>query len=178
MNEGFFADIVVLVEGEEDRAAILGMAAAMGLDLEAKGISIIPCNSKNNLDRPFVIFDSLNIPTYIVWDSDEGKNNADPSYNKYLLRLMNCSEEDWPAQISDKFACFRSKMETTIRKDIGKECFDKHLREAQEEFEITRKDQAIKNPMIVYKVIDGAMTEGKPCSTLECIVNRIIALGS
>lgn len=177
MNEGFFADVVVLVEGEDDRAAILGMAANMECDLEASGISIIPCNSKNSLDRPFAIFDSFNILTYIIWDSDEGKSNADPSYNRYLLRLMNSSEEDWPAIIADNFACFKSKMETTICEDIGEECFNKHLRKAQEELEIVRKDQAIKYPVVIHRVIQGAKTDGKSCSTLECIVNKIIALG-
>jgi hypothetical protein len=46
MNEGFFADVAILVEGEDDRAAILGIAIANGLELEGKGFSVIPCAGK------------------------------------------------------------------------------------------------------------------------------------
>jgi putative ATP-dependent endonuclease of the OLD family len=56
MNEGFFADVVVLVEGEDDLAAILGVARFKCVSLEALGISVIPCMGKANLDRPTLIF--------------------------------------------------------------------------------------------------------------------------
>jgi predicted ATP-dependent endonuclease of OLD family len=48
-NEGFFANVVVLVEGEDDRAAILGMAKAMGYEFESMDIAVIPCMGKKNL---------------------------------------------------------------------------------------------------------------------------------
>ena len=66
MAEGFFADVAVLVEGEDDRAAILGMAECEGHDFEAAGISVIPCGGKTNLDRPLAIFRSLGIPVFPV----------------------------------------------------------------------------------------------------------------
>jgi hypothetical protein len=62
MSEGFFADVVVLVEGEDDRAAILGVAKAMGHELESSGLSVIPCGGKTNLDRPSVTFQQWGIP--------------------------------------------------------------------------------------------------------------------
>ena len=65
VNEGFFADVAVLVEGEDDRAAILGVAASMGHNFDSDGISVIPCIGKNNLDRPLVIFRCLGIPVYV-----------------------------------------------------------------------------------------------------------------
>lgn len=68
VNEGFFADVVVLVEGEDDRAAILGAAKSMGQDFDSNGISIIPCTGKSNLDRPLVIFRQFGIPVYVVWE--------------------------------------------------------------------------------------------------------------
>src|SRR6185436_5475164 len=62
VNEGFFADVAVLVEGEDDRAAILGAAKSMGHDFDSSGIAVIPCMGKSNLDRPLVIFQQLGIP--------------------------------------------------------------------------------------------------------------------
>jgi len=35
MNEGFFAEVVVLVEGEDDRAAIHAVATLLDYDLES-----------------------------------------------------------------------------------------------------------------------------------------------
>ena len=46
MSEGFFADVAVLVEGEDDRAAILGVAKSKGIDLESSGIAVIPAAEK------------------------------------------------------------------------------------------------------------------------------------
>ena len=79
INEGFFAKKVVLVEGETDRAAILGAAevldAAEVLEkkLEGNGISVISCNGKDKLIVPRIIFKAFKIPTYLIWDNDEKK---------------------------------------------------------------------------------------------------------
>ena len=94
MNEGFFADTVVLVEGESDRAAILGMAEALGQDFDGAGIVVVPCFGKNNLDRPLTIFRQLDIPVYVVWDGDYGDKQAKPEANKRLLRLLGKPEQD------------------------------------------------------------------------------------
>jgi predicted ATP-dependent endonuclease of OLD family len=89
MNEGFFAGVAVLVEGEDDRAAILGVARSKDYDFDSMEISVIPCMGKNNLDRPAAIFRQLQIPVYVVWDGDDGDKDAKPEDNHRLLRLMN-----------------------------------------------------------------------------------------
>jgi predicted ATP-dependent endonuclease of OLD family len=176
MNEGFFADVVVLVEGEDDRAAILGTAVALGYDFEANGISVIPCIGKNSIDRPFVIFQQLNIPAYIIWDSDEGDEKADPNCNRYLLRLLGCLEEDWPASLNTSFACFKKNLETTLREEIGVDLFDNLIQETKCELDIRKNDQALKNPVVIKMIIDRAKKEGKSCPTLQCIVENIFTL--
>lgn len=124
MGEGFFAELVVLVEGEEDRAVIIGTARMFQtvkgqyIDMETMGISIIPCMGKNNLDRPTSIFRSLGIPTYTIWDSDcqkgtASKQSKSKESNHRLLRLCGASVEDWPENSSSCFACFKVDMGTT-----------------------------------------------------------------
>ena len=56
VNEGFFAEVVVLVEGEDDRAALLGTAQLLGIDIDGNGIAILPCGGKRALIGPFAIF--------------------------------------------------------------------------------------------------------------------------
>lgn len=78
LAEGFFANGVVLVEGRSDKAALSAMARLMGRSFEAAGIALLSAEGKENLDRPLVVFRSLGIPTYVIWDCDEGTNNAKP----------------------------------------------------------------------------------------------------
>lgn len=176
MSEGFFAEVVVLVEGEDDRAAILGAAAAIGYDLESKGISVIPCGGKNSLDRPTVIFRRLGIPVYVVWDSDKHENGANPENNHRLLRLMGQPVEDWPCQVHDQFACFECKLERTLQEEIGNAEFEQWLQECQDRFCIPRKRDAIKNPVVIAEIIRTAQQHGRRSATLEKIVNKILAM--
>ena len=121
VNEGFFADVAVLVEGESDRSAIIGTARAMGRDLDAEGISIIPCGGKTNLDRPLVVFSNLGIPTYVVWDADKGRSDPKPDVNRRLLRMVGREEVDWPSHVDETSACFECDMEHTVRDEINPE---------------------------------------------------------
>jgi hypothetical protein len=178
VNEGFFADVAVLVEGEDDRAAILGVAASMGHDLDSDGISVIPCSGKNNLDRPLVIFRCLGIPVYAIWDGDQGEADAKPEENRKLLRLLGQLEEDWPCGVKDQYACFKVTLETTLGEEIGKDLFDRLLSDAQGQLGISKKEDALKNPVVLHRIIEKASADGKSSATLEGIVEKIIALKS
>lgn len=174
-NEGFFADLVVLVEGEGDRAALLGVAQSLSCDFESMGICVVPCSGKNCLDRPLVIFRQFGIPIYTVWDSDkddDGKTN--PKDNHKLLRLHGSPQEDWPCQITDSFACFENKLETTLRSEIGQEEFESYFENCREEFGIESKNQALKNPYIIASIIKLARRDNRSSITLEKIVRQIL----
>lgn len=176
MNESFFADVAVLVEGEEDRAAIIGTAFTVDIDLESMGISVVPCHGKSNLDRPVAILNTLGIPTYTIWDSDEGEGDAKPEENHRLLRLFGQQIEDWPDMISDKFACFKYNLTKTLRHEIGELLYDSALNSCCERLCLGKKKHAVKNPLVVQEILDAARSQGKPSKTLNEIVTRIIAL--
>jgi len=174
VNEGFFADVAVLVEGEDDRAAILGMAQSLGHDLDSLGISIVPCMGKNSLDRPLVIFRQIGIPVYVVWDSDYNDKDA-PKANRYLLRLVGQPEDDWPAEVGVCHACFKTKLESVLSEEIGKELFEQKLSEVQAQLGIPNKKDALKNPTLLLKIVEKAAAEGKTSATLKSIIEKIIA---
>jgi len=176
VNEGFFADVAVLVEGEDDRAAILGVAVAMGHNFDSDGISVIPCMGKNNLDRPLVIFRRLGIPVYVIWDGDHGKTDANAEDNRRLLRLVGQSEEDWPCGVKDRHACFKTELETTLAEEIGKNLFDRLLSEAQGQLGIPKKKDALKNPVVLQRIVEKASAESNTSATLKGIVEKIVAL--
>ncbi len=190
MNEGFFADVVVLVEGEDDRAAILGAAKALGHEMEGEGISVIPCGGKASMDRPYVVFQQLGIPVYAVWDGDYGMGEtqgvcekcqrpldkkADPRENRRLLRMVGYDEIDWPELVEDAFACFKTDLETTLQEDIGQQVFETCLAECQASLGIAKRRHAIKNPRVIEAVLLRAQEQGCNSSTLQTIVERILA---
>ena len=175
LNEGFFASLAVLVEGTEDRSAIIGTAKAMEHDLESRGISVLPCMGKTCLDRPIVIFQNLGIPVYAIWDSDEREDDAKPEDNHRLLRLFDQEIEDWPEMVTDEFACFKQNLMCTLQEEIGKKFFDDTLSACCEDFGLGRKKQAIKNPLVIQNIIEEGKKQGRSSATLEEIVHQIIS---
>jgi len=173
MNEGFFSDVVVLVEGETDRSAILGVAASLGHDLESLGISVIPCYSKQNLDRPYIIFRNLGIPVFLMWDSGKGKENANE--NHQLLVLLGQKKEDWPNKVEKNFACFETNMDTVLKNEISETLFNSCMGECEQEFAMGQGKER-KNPMVISKIIEKAREKGGTSPTIEKIVKNILEL--
>ncbi len=176
VNEGFFSDVVVLVEGEEDRAALIGVARAMETDLSASGISVIPCQGKGSIPKVGTVFRHLEIPLYVVWDSDKGKNTSHKATNHKLLRLCGQSEEDWPAGVFDRYACFETNLTETLRRELGEEYYDRTLVEIQRGWGLGNWDGAKKNPLVVAELINKAKENNISPSTIVETVERIVAL--
>ncbi|MCI9888287.1 AAA family ATPase [Micrococcales bacterium 31B] len=69
-SEGFFADAVVLVEGNTDKAILEILADRLGRPLDAVGIAVLDMSGKGNFHIPAMLLDGMGIPTYIVADGD------------------------------------------------------------------------------------------------------------
>jgi putative ATP-dependent endonuclease of the OLD family len=69
-SEGFFADAVVLVEGDTDRVVYEVIADRTGQALDSAGIALLAMGGKENMHIPFVILRELGIPAYVVADCD------------------------------------------------------------------------------------------------------------
>lgn len=173
MNEGFFAVVVVLVEGESDRAAILEIATTIGHNFEGMGISVIPCMSKNNLAKPTAIFKNFEISVYVIWDSDYGNNNA-KRINHILLRLFGQPTEDWPEKVTGQFTCFKQNLTETLRSELGEDLFDSTLETLRSRLYLG--SDAVKNPQVIQEIIKEAQKQGKSSKTLEKIISQIVTL--
>ena len=185
INEGFFAKKVVLVEGETDRAAILGAAEVLETKLEGNGISVIPCKGKDNLNEPTIIFKAFKIPTYLIWDNDEKKYESkedgkkinehnikdDIKKNRKLLKLCNAKEEDFPSHIESNHACLDVDLETVLKKEINLEKYKEILTKCADNYNLD-KSQVSKNPIIVRAMMNELKINEIP-TTLERIIDRI-----
>jgi predicted ATP-dependent endonuclease of OLD family len=70
INEVFFADKVVLVEGFSDKIACQLALEKLGIDIDLKNISIIECGGKTAIEPIARILKHFNIKTYALLDAD------------------------------------------------------------------------------------------------------------
>jgi putative ATP-dependent endonuclease of OLD family len=174
INEGFFADTALLVEGEDDRAALFGGAQLRGVNLDSVGVSVIPCGGKNSLDRPAVIFGQLGIRTYLVWDSDRGNARADPEVNRRLLLIVGAAPEDWPLGVFERHACLEGNLEKTLQLELGGTVYEASMAQAQVEYAFADRDRAVKNATVVGRALEIAGAQGARSHTLDAILDRVL----
>jgi predicted ATP-dependent endonuclease of OLD family len=182
VNEGFFADVAVLVEGEDDRAAILGAAVRRGIDLESKGVAVIPCGGKHSIDRPFLVFSGLGIPTYIVFDADTGKAGEDAKSsakaNRALQRLIGCGNvKDFPdTQVASNYAVFQTNLNAMVRDAVGEKIYESVALEFIERHGYPKTEQCRKSPAFICKVLEEADKANVRFVELEGIIDRVLAM--
>lgn len=179
MNEGFFADLVVLVEGPSDRAALEAVAAQMGINFDELGIAVIPCSGKPNLIKAAAIFKTLDIRTYLIWDADaDTKNHNDAErHNRALLTFVEDPNADDPFReiVEATYACFNHDLERTLMHELGEQLYYALRTECCQEFGCTR-DTDYKQPPVVSRLIFQAYEEGARVATLEHVLEKITAL--
>jgi len=72
INEVFFANHVVLVEGSPDKIACSVALTTLGLDLDKQCISIIDCGGNRNIEPIAKVLGLFSISTYALMDEDPG----------------------------------------------------------------------------------------------------------
>ena len=172
INEGFFAKCVVLVEGDSDRASIIGASHALKINLESEGISVIPCSGKGNLDKVAIIFKQLGISTYVIWDNDKGKPE-EIKRNKTLLKLFGEAESDYPSHVKDDHAVIEGTLETMLKDEMGEEMYDITLCNCMIEYDLKKRD-VVKNPTVIKTMLEDLENSGGEIpETLKQILTKI-----
>jgi predicted ATP-dependent endonuclease of OLD family len=93
-NELFFAQRLLLVEGDTEKLALPEYAKRLDLDLDREGATIVEVGGKRNLPEFAQIAASFEIPTAVVYDSDSSdfKDRAEEAkFNAMLDRLAEAS---------------------------------------------------------------------------------------
>ncbi|WP_146592360.1 ATP-dependent nuclease [Puniceibacterium confluentis] len=179
LAEGFFANGVVLVEGRSDKAALTATARMLGVNFEAAGIAILSAEGKSNLDRPYVIFRDLGIPTFLLWDCDQHLAEAKrkPATDLALSKLARPDQEfnAAPAEdlVSDCYAHFRNALEHRLKEDITPEIHAACLAAACEPFGMLPSDDTQKIPEVVFQTLQRAKEQGRESEMLKNVVRAI-----
>lgn len=179
LAEGFFANGVILVEGRSDKAALTATARMLGVNFEAAGIAILSAEGKSNLDRPYVIFRELGIPTFLLWDCDQHLAEAKrkPATDIALSKLARPDQELNAAPtddlISDCYAHFGQSLEHRIKEDITPEIYAACLAAACEPFGVNPSDDTQKIPEVVFQTLHRAKEQGCESEMLKNVVRAI-----
>ncbi|MEE9288850.1 MAG: AAA family ATPase [Bacteroidota bacterium] len=183
VNEGFFADVVVVVEGPSEVGALWKLQEIMSGGWSERGIVVVPANGKNNIDRPTVVFRGLEIPTYFIFDADsqvignaEKEEKAKNSNHRYL-RLAGVSVEDFPdTQVHQTWAVFKENLEGVFKEPLGGETFQAIRREVTAELGYDDPARAIKNIEGATRLVEQIYEKGFRIPILEDIVGKVTEL--
>jgi AAA15 family ATPase/GTPase len=182
VNEGFFADVVVVVEGLSDVGALWAIQEIKGKDWDAEGITVVPASGKNNIDRPVVVFEGFSIPTYFIFDGDSNligkekeKNTAEK--NRAFLALAGVQPEDFPkTQVHDNYAVFYVSLENELELAVGTDKFQEIRQEVAKILGYQESSRALKNLEGTAMFIKRAYESKLSIPVLEDIVEKITSL--
>jgi putative ATP-dependent endonuclease of the OLD family len=175
VNEGLFADVAVVVEGDSDVVALWAMQESLEARWDELGIVIVPVNGKNNIDRAVVTFEGFGIPTYFVFDGDkvEGKSEAT---NQSLMRLARQDAQAYPPTgVHARFAVFEDSIEAYLKQVLNTR-FDGLRGLCAAEFGHDRPSTALKNSEVMSEFLRRATGEGFDFPVLSQIVAAATAL--
>jgi putative ATP-dependent endonuclease of OLD family len=132
LPEALFGEVVVLVEGDTDRAVIEGCSEHEDAVLAVDGIVVAEVGGKDILLLPCAILTLLGIPCLVVFDGDKGAaermrrdgrlesdilavEQAQQRKNRDLLQYLGQPAQDWPAtQVADRCAVFADRLEEEL----------------------------------------------------------------
>ncbi|MFS2034961.1 ATP-dependent nuclease [Polaromonas sp. CT11-55] len=176
VNEGLFADIAVVVEGESDVAALWAMQKHLSQNWDELGIVVIPVSGKSKMDRAVIAFQGFEIPTFFMFDGDRTKGQ-EAEANKLLLKLAGAEVVDFPSTtVANNYAVFEDDIETYLRETAGARY--EPLRDVcAQRCGHTRLGTALKNPEIMQDFLRDAHAEGINFTLLRQIVETLTAQG-
>jgi len=180
VNEGFFADSVLVVEGLSDMGIFWKLQEIMGKDWAQQSIVVVPAEGKGKMDRPILTFKGFSIPTYFVFDADNhniGKGDKEErtkKENHMLMRLAGVEIEDFPdTQINEGWAVFSDKLEETIKEELGEVLYNDLRVIVKDELGYTESDSVLKNVYCASRFIELVYEKGHRLLTLEEIISKV-----
>ncbi|RIL08178.1 MAG: hypothetical protein DCC71_00045 [Proteobacteria bacterium] len=121
--EGFFAKVVVLVEGPTEAAALPVLLSRVGLETAKEGIAVIPVHGKGNLAKWYRLFSVYDIPCFIVFDNDTSQEDSDGVRREEALRALGVEDGEAPNLLGtrewvvrDNFTVFGGDYEQVFRR--------------------------------------------------------------
>lgn len=183
LNEMFFTNHLVLVEGLEDLAYLTTYFNLMGLydDFRKHGIHIVPTNNKTNMIFPLCIAKKLSMPTFIVFDSDghmpdkNGSRERHRKDNSTLLTLSGIAAPDpFPADNywGDNVVMWKSDIGDVIKSDFNTTYWDTCCNAIRNKY--ANVGGLNKNSLFIADTLEAAWNDGNKSTNLEKLCTAIL----
>jgi putative ATP-dependent endonuclease of the OLD family len=119
-NEAFFAKKIILVEGQSETLLFPYFFEKIGYDYIGKGITIVRCGDKSELDRFYRLYTEFGIPCFMIFDGDHQhsgtKDEKDTILkNQALLSLFDVTADFPDNLVHEKYLGFFE----TLNENIG-----------------------------------------------------------
>jgi len=167
VNEGFFADLIVLTEGPSDAGVLWKLQEIMDKEWEKKSIALLPAGGKSQLLKAAIIFRGLEIPTYIIFDLDAD----DPTTNR-ILSFFGLPPRYPEEFVHDTWACHELNLEDTLLQCVGEENYNRLWREVGTDLECN-PDNIRKNEVATCKFTEITYEVGLNLEHCEYVVETI-----
>jgi predicted ATP-dependent endonuclease of OLD family len=118
ISEGFFADKVILVEGESEKYILPIYARLLGYDFDRNNVAVVyPGTGKGQLDRLIRIFAGFDIPTYPIFDDDGGVGSKTVEIAGLMGRNLS-GVDSIETTIGDRLTIFEGELEDALEDEI------------------------------------------------------------
>ncbi|MFC1619191.1 ATP-dependent endonuclease [Candidatus Neomarinimicrobiota bacterium] len=186
INELFFTNHLILVEGLEDQAYIVAYLHLLNQfnEFHKQGCHIVPANAKNRIIRPLAIAQLLDIPTFVIFDTDGHKSDSNGSRKKHesdnitIFRLLGVENPDpFPQdhQWNDKFVAWSSDIGKVVQEEIGS---DWNVLQEQANAHYGHIGSLQKNMLHISWCLSNAWDKGLKSPSLIRVCESIIHFGS
>lgn len=181
INEMFFCNVLILVEGIEDVAYLTTYLMLSGVigQFRKYGCHIVPVGGKSNIIKPLAMANLLHIPVFTVFDADTDETKPDnitkhKKDNKILLNLSgNAKEQEWPSQTiwKDNIVMWKTEIGKIVKEEIGAE-WQNYNNKACARYDNAGDLQ--KNPLAIACILEQALHNKKKMDSLDKLSKSII----
>ena len=187
INEMFFTNKLILVEGIEDRAYILAYLNLMDQfdEYRRQGCHIVPTNGKSFLLQPLVISRRLNIPTYVVFDADADLPVTSPHRarhqqdNRAILSVLGADQvETFPEATvwGLDFTMWQTNIGQAVEADIGEDLWREYQDRADALY--GQAGNLRKNELHIAASLAMAWENGHRSQSLATLCSKILSAGT
>lgn len=187
LNELFFANKVVLVEGLEDIAYLTTYLHLSGGSDEFRrhGCHFICCNGKNYMPNALAIAKELSIPIFAIFDGDGNVNHEKfrPMHeadNRAILSLVGGDVSDpFPtaAVWAETYVQWHTNFGDVLQSEVDKQTWDTTLGEATKALGRPEGKYG-KNPVHIGMHLEGLIDGGTNIPSLEKVGKQLLAFAA
>ena len=186
LNEMFFSETLILVEGPEDFAFVSAYFTLTDRTEEYRrlGCHIVPTNGKGRMIQPLAIAKILGIPTFVIFDADgddverDDRRKQHERDNLALLRLCSViGASAFPTAIFEAscLVMWPTSIGKVIREEFGQAQWESYERAVRQKRNIVDVPDLRKNSLFIGLVLAEAYQDGKRSAILGGLCDRILS---